>query len=168
MRVVVGIGGHRKLESGGDVPARADTTLQVAWALPRRGLHELPALTAVTLFPLGTFRVWTVWRPAAQVLVYPAPESHPPPLPPGEPQPGFAGSASVQSTGYVFQTDLAYRAVRAGLRVVEVPIEFVERVRGDSKMSGPVASESLRRITRWGLRERRTQLAHARQGRPTR
>ncbi|KRE99177.1 dolichol-phosphate mannosyltransferase [Nocardioides sp. Soil777] len=76
--------------------------------------------------------------------------------------------AGVQSTGYVFQTDLAYRAVRAGLRVVEVPIEFVERVRGDSKMSGPVASESLRRITRWGLRERRTQLAHARQGRSTR
>jgi len=42
----------------------------------------------------------------------------------------------------------------AGLRVREVPIEFVERVRGDSKMSGPVAVESLRRITRWGARER--------------
>lgn len=75
---------------------------------------------------------------------------------------------TVQSTGYVFQTDLAYRAVRSGLRVVEVPIEFIERVRGDSKMSGSVASESLRRITRWGLRERRAQLAHARQGRRTR
>ena len=36
----------------------------------------------------------------------------------------------------------------------EVPIEFVERVRGDSKMSGAVAVESLRRITRWGLSER--------------
>lgn len=76
--------------------------------------------------------------------------------------------AGVQSTGYVFQTDLAYRTVRAGLRVVEVPIEFVERVRGDSKMSGAVAGESLRRITRWGLRERRAQLAHTRQGRSTR
>ena len=76
--------------------------------------------------------------------------------------------SAVQSTGYVFQTDLAYRAVRAGLRVVEVPIEFVERVRGDSKMSGSVAGESLRRITRWGLRERRHQLARARQARRTR
>jgi dolichol-phosphate mannosyltransferase len=76
--------------------------------------------------------------------------------------------SGVQSTGYVFQTDLAYRAVRAGLRVVEVPIEFVERVRGDSKMSGSVAGESLRRITRWGLRERRHQLARARQARRTR
>jgi dolichol-phosphate mannosyltransferase len=42
--------------------------------------------------------------------------------------------------------------------VVEVPIEFVERVRGDSKMTRDVATESLRRITRWGLSERRRQL----------
>jgi dolichol-phosphate mannosyltransferase len=66
--------------------------------------------------------------------------------------------ASVLSTGYVFQTDLVTRCLRAGLVVREVPIEFVERVRGDSKMSGAVAGESLRRITSWGLRERREQL----------
>jgi dolichol-phosphate mannosyltransferase len=66
--------------------------------------------------------------------------------------------AAVQSTGYVFQTDLVVRCLRAGLRVREVPIEFVERVRGDSKMTGQVAVESLRRITVWGLRERREQL----------
>jgi dolichol-phosphate mannosyltransferase len=65
---------------------------------------------------------------------------------------------SVQSAGYIFQTDLAFRTVRAGLRVVEVPIEFVERVRGESKMSRDVAAESLRRITTWGLRERRRQV----------
>ena len=65
---------------------------------------------------------------------------------------------SVESAGYVFQTDLAWRTLRAGLRVREVPIEFVERVRGDSKMSGSVATESLKRITRWGLLERRDQL----------
>jgi len=65
---------------------------------------------------------------------------------------------SVQSTGYVFQTDLVVRCLRRGLRVREVPIEFVERVRGDSKMTGQVAAESLRRITVWGLRERREQL----------
>ena len=65
---------------------------------------------------------------------------------------------SVLSTGYVFQTDLAYRTVSRGLRVTEVPIEFIERVRGDSKMSGQVASESLKKITRWGLSERRARL----------
>jgi len=61
---------------------------------------------------------------------------------------------TVQSTGYVFQTDLAWRTLRAGLTVEEVPIEFIERERGDSKMSGSVASESLLRITIWGLHER--------------
>ena len=66
--------------------------------------------------------------------------------------------ASVRSTGYVFQTDLVVRSLAAGLRVREVPIEFVERVRGDSKMSGAVAVESMRRITRWGLRSRAEQL----------
>ncbi|MFC7494189.1 MULTISPECIES: polyprenol monophosphomannose synthase [unclassified Nocardioides] len=66
--------------------------------------------------------------------------------------------ASVESTGYVFQTDMVARTLQAGLTVREVPIEFVERVRGDSKMSGAVASESLRRITVWGLRERAAQV----------
>jgi dolichol-phosphate mannosyltransferase len=66
--------------------------------------------------------------------------------------------ASVESTGYVFQTDLVMRCLRHGLRVREVPIEFVERVRGDSKMSGQVAAESLLRVTAWGLRERRARL----------
>jgi dolichol-phosphate mannosyltransferase len=60
----------------------------------------------------------------------------------------------VQSLGYVFQVELVYRALRAGLRVREVPIEFVERVRGDSKMTPGVARESLVRITRWGLAQR--------------
>jgi dolichol-phosphate mannosyltransferase len=68
---------------------------------------------------------------------------------------------TVESTGYVFQTDMVVRCLRAGLTVREVPIEFVERVRGDSKMSGHVAAESLRRITRWGLRARREQVRQA-------
>jgi dolichol-phosphate mannosyltransferase len=67
--------------------------------------------------------------------------------------------ASVRSVGYCFQADLAWRAVEAGLRVREVPIQFVERTRGESKMSPDVAVESLRRITVWGLRERRRQAA---------
>ena len=69
---------------------------------------------------------------------------------------------SVRSTGYVFQTDLAYRTVTRGLRVAVVPIEFIERERGDSKMSGQVAGESLKLITRWGLSERRAQVRRAR------
>lgn len=60
----------------------------------------------------------------------------------------------VQSLGYVFQVELVYRTLAAGLRVAEVPIEFVERERGDSKMTPEVARESLVRITRWGVRQR--------------
>ncbi len=63
--------------------------------------------------------------------------------------------SAVRSVGYVFQTDLTARAVEAGLRVREVPIDFVERTRGESKMNGAVAVESLRLITRWGLEQRR-------------
>lgn len=77
-----------------DVPGQGNSTVQVAFKPTGRGLHRLPTLTAETRFPLGTFRVWTVWRPAAEVLVYPAPESHAPPLPPGEPRSGDAANAS--------------------------------------------------------------------------
>ena len=61
---------------------------------------------------------------------------------------------TVESVGYCFQADLTVRTLRAGLRVVEVPIEFLERERGQSKMDRAVAVESLRRITRWGLESR--------------
>jgi dolichol-phosphate mannosyltransferase len=67
----------------------------------------------------------------------------------------------IVSLGYVFQAELAYRALQEGLRVVEVPIEFVERVRGDSKMSRHVATESLMWITRWGISERGRRIRHA-------
>jgi dolichol-phosphate mannosyltransferase len=57
----------------------------------------------------------------------------------------------VESQGYCFQIDLAMRAIRAGLKVTEVPITFVERVHGTSKMSRAVVAEALWRVTVWGL-----------------
>ena len=68
------------------------------------------------------------------------------------------GLQDVASQGYCFQTDLTWRAVRTGLRVVEVPITFVEREVGTSKMSRDIMTESLRRITGWGVRHRARQL----------
>ncbi len=59
--------------------------------------------------------------------------------------------AGVASHGYCFQVDVVRRAVRAGLVVVEVPIVFVERERGYSKMTGAVAWEAMWRITGWAL-----------------
>jgi dolichol-phosphate mannosyltransferase len=60
----------------------------------------------------------------------------------------------VESQGYCFQVDLAMRAIRAGLRVTEVPITFVERVHGSSKMSRAIVVEALWRVTVWGITAR--------------
>ena len=57
----------------------------------------------------------------------------------------------VESQGYCFQIDLAIRALRAGLKVVEVPITFVERAHGSSKMSRAIVVEALWRVTVWGI-----------------
>ncbi|HET8617047.1 MAG TPA: polyprenol monophosphomannose synthase [Actinomycetales bacterium] len=65
----------------------------------------------------------------------------------------------VSSQGYCFQVDLAWRALQRGLRVVEVPITFVERERGASKMSGAIVREALVNVTAWGLRRRAAQLS---------
>jgi dolichol-phosphate mannosyltransferase len=60
----------------------------------------------------------------------------------------------VQSQGYCFQIDLVWRALQFGLRVVEVPITFVEREFGVSKMSRAIIAEALWLVTLWGLRAR--------------
>ena len=96
-----------------DVPAEGSATVEIAFQPERRGLHPVPPLTAETRFPLGTFRVWTVWRPAAQMLVYPAPELHPPPLPPGEPLSGQAASAALLRSQGAGEYD-GVRAYRRG------------------------------------------------------
>ncbi len=57
----------------------------------------------------------------------------------------------VASEGYCFQIDMARRTAAAGMTVVEVPITFVERVRGTSKMSGRIVREALWRVTVWGV-----------------
>ena len=64
------------------------------------------------------------------------------------------GLGEVSSQGYCFQVDLARRAVKAGCHVVEVPITFVERELGDSKMSRDILVEALFRVTAWGATER--------------
>ncbi|HST48905.1 MAG TPA: polyprenol monophosphomannose synthase [Jatrophihabitans sp.] len=66
--------------------------------------------------------------------------------------------SAIASEGYCFQVDLAWRAVQAGFRVIEVPITFAERVRGESKMSGDIVREALLRVTEWGAAHRLAQL----------
>jgi dolichol-phosphate mannosyltransferase len=61
---------------------------------------------------------------------------------------------TVASQGYCFQVDLAWRAVQRGFIVREVPITFVEREVGSSKMSRAIVAEALLRVTQWGIQER--------------
>ncbi|KRV50486.1 dolichol-phosphate mannosyltransferase [Wenjunlia vitaminophila] len=64
------------------------------------------------------------------------------------------GMDDVASHGYCFQIDLTRRALAAGYRVVEVPVTFVERELGDSKMSRDIVAEAVWRVPAWGLRDR--------------
>ncbi len=68
---------------------------------------------------------------------------------------------TVASQGYCFQVDMAWRAVKSGARVVEVPITFVERELGHSKMSRAIVVEALISVTRWGIAERSRRVAGA-------
>lgn len=61
------------------------------------------------------------------------------------------GYDRTESQGYCFQIDMTRRAYDAGLRIVEVPITFVERERGASKMGGGIVAEAMLRVTLWGI-----------------
>jgi dolichol-phosphate mannosyltransferase len=60
-------------------------------------------------------------------------------------------STQVSSHGYSFQVELAYRASKSGV-VVEIPITFIERVNGKSKMTLAIVLEALTKVTLWGLK----------------
>jgi uncharacterized protein (DUF58 family) len=155
---------HEDHWSWTDVPGQGSCTVQVAFRPQRRGLHRVPPLTAETRFPLGTFRVWTVWRPAAQVLVYPAPELHPPVLPAGEPRAGGPAMSRVQDSGE-FEGVRAYRRGDPLKMVVwKKAAKSEQLVSRDTMQSqrhelwldftqagGPEAEARLSRLTAWVL-----------------
>ncbi|MFW2514279.1 polyprenol monophosphomannose synthase [Demequina sp. SO4-13] len=68
---------------------------------------------------------------------------------------------AVESQGYCFQVDMAWRVLSNGGTVVEVPIVFVEREHGTSKMSGEIIREALVKVTAWGMKERAAQVRRA-------
>jgi dolichol-phosphate mannosyltransferase len=61
---------------------------------------------------------------------------------------------TVQADGYGFQVEMAYRVLASGGRIVEVPISFTDRVRGESKMSSSIVVEALVLVTWWAIRDR--------------
>ena len=59
----------------------------------------------------------------------------------------------VRAYGYGFQVEMTYRLIRQGARVVEIPVAFVDRKAGESKMSVPIVIEAFALVTGWGLRD---------------
>lgn len=61
---------------------------------------------------------------------------------------------SVRSEGYGFQIEMTRRVNQSGGRIVEIPITFVERAAGRSKMSGRIVAEAFFRVAQWGIQDR--------------
>jgi len=57
----------------------------------------------------------------------------------------------IRAEGYGFQIEMTYQAKRAGAPIVEVPIRFVDRTEGESKMSMIIVVEALGLVTWWGI-----------------
>jgi dolichol-phosphate mannosyltransferase len=74
---------------------------------------------------------------------------------------------TITSEGYCFQVELALRAWDSGLRMVQVPITFVEREQGVSKMSGGIVREAMTKVTVWGVERRVQRLLGRRRADPT-
>jgi uncharacterized protein (DUF58 family) len=100
-----------------DVPAGGQAGARLTLVPPRRGRHDVPTLRAETYYPFGLFRAWTVWRPAAQMLAWPAPER---PLVPLPAAPDVAGEAAQRkpSESGEFEGVRSYRRGDALKRVV--------------------------------------------------
>jgi len=60
----------------------------------------------------------------------------------------------VRAEGYGFQVEMTYFVAQLGGRIVEIPIKFVDRVRGTSKMSSTIVVEAMALVTWWGIRDR--------------
>jgi dolichol-phosphate mannosyltransferase len=65
---------------------------------------------------------------------------------------------AISSRGYAFQIETTYRALRAGFRVVEVPITFVDREQGGSKMSRAIVLEAIWKVPALRLKALRGQI----------
>jgi uncharacterized protein (DUF58 family) len=168
---------HREGMAFCDVPAQGSTMLRLRFTPPQRGRHGLPTLLVETHFPLGLFRAWTVWRPAAQVLVYPAPEQPAPALPAGQPTAG-GDPVARNGAGSEFDGVRAYRRGDPLRQVVWKKVaragEMVSRDSSDSAAQTLVldyaaagdprghgdAEQRLSRLAAWVLAAERSGLAH--------
>jgi len=151
-----------------NVPALGQSPAQLRFIATARGRAEVPTLGAETRFPLGLFRTWTVWRPAAQLLVYPQPERPPAALPSARAVPGgpmqarSAGGGEVEGVRAYRRGDptqlIAWKktakAIEAGGELVsrDTSASVQQQLWLDWQHCGALAPEErLSRLTAWTL-----------------
>ncbi len=151
-----------------DVPQGGQATVRVSFVPQQRGRHDVPTLIAETRFPLGLFRAWAVWRPAAQLLVYPRPERPAAPLPAASPMAGGPPQAR-RTEGADFEGIRGYRrgdplklvVWKKAARALETGGELVSRDSSSSahwqlwltwqQCAGMPDEERLSRLAAWVL-----------------
>ena len=151
-----------------DVPEGGQSTAHVSFVPVARGLHEVPSISAETRFPLGLFRAWTVWRPAARLLVYPKLESRPPRLPAARPVAGglsrsrLADGGEIEGVrGYRRGDPLKHIAWKKAAKALETGGDLVSRDTSTSAhqeiwlewsaCGGLAPEERLSRLSAWTL-----------------
>jgi uncharacterized protein (DUF58 family) len=151
-----------------DVPAQGSCTLQLTFMASKRGLQRLPTVSIETRYPLGSFKVWAYWRPAAEVMVYPQPEANPPPLPKGLESRDKAGAEHAQSSGdwgsirsyrrgdplkqVIWKKTTKEDAASHGLVVREAQPSAQTELYLDLKQTGPLGTEArISRLCAWVL-----------------
>jgi uncharacterized protein (DUF58 family) len=100
-----------------DVPGGGQSAAHLALVPPHRGWLAVPTLRVETRYPLGLFRAWTIWRPAARALAWPAPEHPAAPLPAAPAQAGESAATRASDSGE-FDGVRAYRRGDALKRIV--------------------------------------------------
>ena len=156
-----------------DVPAGGQATVHLSFVPQRRGRHEIPTLVAETRFPLGLFRAWAIWRPAAQLLVYPRLEQPAAPLPAASPVAGGPAQAR-RAEGADFEGIRGYRrgdplklvVWKKAARALETGGELVSRDSSASahwqlwldwrQCAGLADEERLSRLAAWVIAAHRT------------
>lgn len=93
-----------------DIDGQGSAAVELGFVPAQRGRVRLPTLVAETRYPMGSFRVWGVWRPKAELLVYPQPEINPPPLPAGRPVDGVSQRTVQKQSVGDYEGVRAYRS----------------------------------------------------------
>jgi uncharacterized protein (DUF58 family) len=155
-----------------DVAAGGQASVRLSFVPRRRGRLEVPTLLVETRFPLGLFRAWAIWRPAAQLLVYPRPEQPAAPLPIASPVAG-GQAPSRRAEGADFEGIRAYRrgdplktvVWKKAAQALETGAELVSRDSSTSahwqlwldwqQCAGLAEEDRLSRLTAWVLEAHR-------------